>query len=232
MKSTMRKAGSKTQEAPRQSLVRRLWYRFIRATCYLAAKILFRFRSLDSNQVPDTGSLLLLSNHQSHLDPVLVGIGTRRPVCSLARQTLFDTPGLSWLIRSLDAIPIDRDGFGLAGLKETLRRLRHDEAVLLFPEGRRSDDGQLATLKPGVCSLARRGRATLVPVGIDGAFEAWPRRRRLPRPGRITICYGEPIGPETVAECSDSELLDLLSERIRDCQASARARRQSNRDLP
>ena len=230
MKTTMRKADSKTEGTPRQSLARRLWYRFVRAVCYLIAKIFFRFQSLDSNRVPETGPLLLLSNHQSHLDPVLVGIGCRRAITSLARQTLFDTPGLAWVIRSLDSIPIDRDGLGLAGLKETLRRLRRDEAVLLFPEGRRSDDGQLATLKPGVCALARRGRATLIPVGIDGAFEAWPRRRRLPRPGRIRVCYGEPIDSETVAACSDSEWLDLLSERIRACQASARARRQPNRD--
>ncbi len=236
MKATMPKADSKTEGTVRQSRARprarRRWYRFVRAVCFLAAKIFFRYQSLGSNRVPESGPLLLLSNHQSNLDPVLVGIGTRRPVNSLARQTLFDTPGLAWMIRSLDAIPIDRDGLGLAGLKETLRRLRRDEAVLLFPEGRRSDDGQLAALKPGVCALARRGRATLVPVGIDGAFEAWPRRRRLPRPGRIWVCYGEPIDPETVSKCSDTELLDLLSERIRECQAAARARRKPGGDSP
>src|SRR6185369_4246968 len=96
---------------------------------------------------------------------------------------------------SLDAIPIDRDGLGLAGLKETLKRLKRGEMVLIFPEGTRTPDGQVAPLKPGFCAIARRANVPLVPVAIDGAFDAWPRFSPVPRPATIHVEFGPPIEP-------------------------------------
>ncbi|HOU36076.1 MAG TPA: lysophospholipid acyltransferase family protein, partial [Candidatus Omnitrophota bacterium] len=82
----------------------------------------------------------MVSNHQSHLDPPLVGCGCRRQMNFLARNTLFRSPLFAKLISSVNAIPIDREGGGLAGLKETLRRLKRGEMVLVFPEGTRTPD--------------------------------------------------------------------------------------------
>src|SRR5205085_8789890 len=120
----------------------------------------------------------------------------------LARDTLFRVPVLSQLITFLDAIPIDREGGGLAGLKETLRRLKAGELVLIFPEGTRTRDGSVAPLKPGFISVARRSRVPLIPVGIDGAYQAWPRSAPLPRLGQIAVVVGEPISAEQVAVLS------------------------------
>src|SRR6185436_16558080 len=116
----------------------------------------------------------------------------------LARDTLFNVPGLSLLIAFLDAIPIDREGGGLAGLKETLKRLKAGELVLIFPEGTRTGDGEVAPLKPGFISVARRSRVPLIPVGLEGAFQAWPRTSPFPRVGRIAIVIGEPISAEQI----------------------------------
>src|SRR5690606_31019997 len=99
----------------------------------------------------------------------------------LARQTLFDHKFFSKLINSLDAIPIDRDGFGIAGLKETMRRLKREEMVLIFPEGTRTRDGEIAPLRPGFYTLAKRCPVALLPVAVDGAFQSWPRGQKLPR---------------------------------------------------
>jgi len=207
---------------PSRSLVRRFWYQAVRFTCRVFVVLLFRFRSFRADRVPKSGAVLLLANHQSYLDPVLVGVACRRPTNSLARKSLFEIPGLAWLIRSIDTIPIDRDGKDISGLKETLRRLRRGEMMLLFPEGRRSDDGEVATLKPGFCALARRSKATILPIGIDGAFDAWPRKRSLPRLRQIRLFFGEPITAEEFGQQSDEQLVRLVSERIRDCQAAAR----------
>ena len=78
-------------------------------------------------------------------------------------------------IQSLDAIPIDRDGLGLGGIKESLRRLKRGEMLLIFPEGRRTDDGEVADFRPGFTALAVRSKVAILPVAIEGAFAAWPR---------------------------------------------------------
>jgi len=206
----------------RRSLLKRLWYDSLRVICRLVGVLVFRIRCEGREQVPETGGALVLSNHQSHLDPVLVGLGCNRRLNYLARDTLFGFAPFRWLINSLDAIPIDREGLGLGGLKETLRRLKHDELVLIFPEGTRTPDGEVAPLKPGFCALAKRARVPLVPVAIDGAFDAWPRTSSLPRPAMIQIQFGEPLRPEQVSQLSDCELAAEVERRIRACHAQAR----------
>lgn len=210
----------------RRSLAKRVWYDGLRVICRLAALVLFRIRCYDRHWLPVEGGALLLSNHQSHLDPVLVGLACNRRLNYLARVSLFRFAPFRWLIQSLDAIPIDRDGLGIAGLKETLRRLKHEEIVLIFPEGTRTTDGEISPLKPGFCALARRGRVPLVPVAIEGAYQAWPRRRRFPLPARITIQFGRPILPEEFAEVDDRALVELVEERLRACHTGARVRRR------
>ena len=94
--------------------------------------------------------MLVVSNHQSHLDPILVGLACDRRLNYVARDTLFGFAPFRWLIYSLDAIPIDREGIGLGGLKESIRRLRAGEMLLVFPEG----TAQCATAKSASLSPA------------------------------------------------------------------------------
>jgi 1-acyl-sn-glycerol-3-phosphate acyltransferase len=143
----------------------------------------------------------------------------------LARDTLFKNPVLAPLIRFLDAIPIDREGGGLAGLKETLRRLKAEEQVLIFPEGTRTQDGEVLPLKPGFCSVTRRSKVPLVPVGLDGAYQAWPRTSRFPRLGRIAVVVGEPMSPDLIASLTDDQVVEELQSRIQECHRRARALR-------
>src|SRR5207253_6794696 len=133
--------------------------------------------------------------------------------------TLFRIPILAALIKFLDAIPIDREGGGLAGLRETLRRLKAGEFVLIFPEGTRTHDGEVAKLKPGFIAVARRSRVPLIPVGIDGAYQSWPRTARFPRTGHVAVVIGVPIPAVHVAVISDDVLLAVLALRIVTCPA-------------
>ncbi len=172
--------------------------------------------------IPAEGGVLIVCNHQSHFDPPLVGMACNRRLNYLARNTLFRFALFRWLIRSLDAIPIDREGMGLAGLKESLRRLKRGEMVLIFPEGTRSRDGEISKFLPGFTALAVRSQAAILPVAIEGAHAAWPRGRKLPRPGRIHVHFGCPILPEEIKGRDERELLAEVQRRVRRCHAELR----------
>lgn len=188
-----------------------------RVLARLIAVAFFGMRVTGREQLPATGRGLVCSNHQSYLDPVIVGLACDRRLNYLARETLFRSPGFRHLIQWYDAIPIRREGLGIGGLKETLRRLKHGELVLIFPEGTRTTDGNLQPLQPGFCAVARRAKAPLIPIGIRGAYEVWPRHRLLPRRRTIRVRWGEPIFPDQIATLSDEALIEQLSRRIRDC---------------
>jgi len=204
---------------------RTIWYSCCHVVCRLVAVVVFRFRvwgGRNEDGVLD-GGLLVCSNHQSHFDPVLVGLTLKRQLNFLARDTLFGFAPFRWLILSLNAIPIDREGFGLSGIKETLRRLKRGQAVLVFPEGTRTTDGEVAPLKAGFCTIARRSKVPLLPVAIEGAFDAWPKGQKLPRISIIQVSVGPPLRPDEIKRLSDEDLLAELQRRIGDCHVEARA---------
>jgi 1-acyl-sn-glycerol-3-phosphate acyltransferase len=157
---------------------------------------------------------MLLATHQSVMDPVLVGLIANRRLNYLARKTLFKNAAFAFLIRLLDAIEIDRDRGGLSGLKEMLKRLKRDEAVLMFPEGTRTVDGQVHELKPGFIPIARRSEVPLVPIAIVGAYDCLPRGSRLPTCKPISVVVGEPLKKETYAAMSDTQLLAAMQEKL------------------
>ena len=193
---------------------KRLWYNFLHILCRLLAVSFLSFRAYGREKQPRTGPLLILSNHQSHLDPLLMGLTFDRRLNFLARDSLFRFTPFRLLIASLDAIPIHREGLGLAGLKETLGRLKQGEAVVLFPEGTRTESGDLGPLKPGFCVLARRHGVHLLPVAIRGAFQVWPKNRLLPWPSKVVIRLGDPLNPEQIASFDDAQLVEEVRRRI------------------
>ena len=209
-----------------RSLPSRLWYDYLHLMCRLGSTVLFRIRCRGREYVPATGGALVLSNHQSNLDPVLIGLACDRRLNYLARDTLFGFAPFRWLIKSLDAIPIDREGLGLSGIKETMRRLKQDEMVLMFPEGTRTRDGEIGHLKSGFASLARRVKVPLVIAAIDGAFDAWPRSQKLPRPTAIDVQFGPTLMPDEIAKLDDDALVLEVERRLRACHAQARAQRR------
>ena len=199
------------------SLLQRFWYRFAKSMVQIAVSILFRPRFTGRENIPASGGALLISNHQSHLDPPMVGVGCPRQLSFLARRTLFLSFPFGWLIESLGAIPIDRDGSALAGIRATMAALRNDQIVLLFPEGTRTRDGNVGSFKPGLAMLARRSGVPVIPAAIEGAFDAWPYKAPLPRPRTIHVHYGRPITPEEIRACSEKEFGELVERRVREC---------------
>jgi 1-acyl-sn-glycerol-3-phosphate acyltransferase len=204
------------------SLLSRLWYQLLQRSLQLVAVLVYRVRYSGRENIPATGGVLVVSNHQSHLDPPLVGIGCPRLLNFVARETLFSFAPFGWLIHSVGAFPIDREGIGLAGIKESLRRLKRGEMVLIFPEGTRTRDGEMAPFRPGFTALAVRAGAAILPVAVDGAFRVWPRWRKFPGLGKIRVHYGDPIAPAEIAGRDERELLAEVERRVRECHERLR----------
>jgi 1-acyl-sn-glycerol-3-phosphate acyltransferase len=216
-------------QAANRSLPNRFWQAFLKFVCRLAAVAVLKIRVFDRQCMPDSGGGLVLANHQSNIDPVLIGLSCDRRLNYVARTTLFHSPWFRLMVAALDAIPIDREGGGLGGLKETLKRIKRGEYVLLFPEGTRTPDGEVHAMKPGFCAIARRAGVPLVPVALDGAFDAWPRQRTLPRPEVVHVRWGQPIWPAEIEALDDEALVAEVERRIRECHALARQSRHRAR---
>jgi 1-acyl-sn-glycerol-3-phosphate acyltransferase len=194
--------------------------------CRLVGMLAYRIRCFGQANFPTSGGGLILANHQSNLDPVLIGMCAPRRMNYLAKKSLFNFKPLGRLIGFLDAIPLEREGIGIAGIKETIRRTRRGELLLLFPEGARTYDGAIAPLLPGAASIAKRSQVPLVPVGIDGAYHAWPRKQRFPGLGHVVVTVDRPIPFSDYGSLSDEQVTQLVAGRIRACHQLSRRHRE------
>jgi 1-acyl-sn-glycerol-3-phosphate acyltransferase len=165
------------------------WIGWTASRCIFATY--FRWKVYHPEGVPLYGPVILAANHSSFLDPPLVGAGLPRAINYLARDTLFKYPGIGTWLRSLNAVPVDRDGGGGAGLKAILDRLLAGGGIILFPEGTRSPDGQLRPARSGIGLTVIKSSAPVVPVRVFGTHEAWGRHMKLPRPRRVAVKYGD-----------------------------------------
>ena len=189
-------------------------YRFARATFAFVFYTFFRGRVYCRERVPPTGRVLLVSNHQSHVDPVVTTLPLPRECHFIARDTLFKNPVFRRIITHLNAFPIKRGAADVGALKEMLRRLKAECAVVIFPEGTRTKDGSLGQFRPNSLAVAKKARVTIVPVTVSGAFEALPRGSVLPRPKRVSVAYCEPIPAEQVAEWDEAQISSTIRQRI------------------
>ena len=177
----------------------------------------FRGDVIGVENLPATGGFLVAANHASFFDPPFIGCQVPRQIAYFARKTLWKGGLASWWLDAVGTIPVDRDGGqDVSAIKRVLKAIKDERGLILFPEGTRSQDGQLQTAKAGVGLIACRTQVPVVPVRIFGSFEAYGKGAKVPRFGtRVTVIFGAPILPASYDESSaGKERYQIASERI------------------
>ena len=156
--------------------------------------------------MPRQGGVILAANHQSFLDPPAVGLGLSRQVYFVARSSLFRGPLLKWWFRAQHAVPIERGTSDLAAIRLVVDILRQGNGLVLFPEGTRTQDGEMNPFRAGAGILAADLDLPVVPIRIDGLWELKKAGKRMARPGSVTITIGPPIRYGRATEASEIAL--------------------------
>jgi len=202
------------------SLLYRLAKRFVQSTvCPL-----WNVRVFNRHYEPAEGGVVYISNHQSFFDPILMSFALRRPMNFMARDSLFRFPGFGPLIHAVNAFPIRRGKADTGALKEAMRRLKRGGQVVVFAEGTRTRDGRIGPFLPGMTLLAQRAAKWIVPVVIDGAYEAWPRTQALPSPGNVLVQYAPPIPRDEVRRLKPDIFVNRVRDTLIELQADVRRR--------
>jgi 1-acyl-sn-glycerol-3-phosphate acyltransferase len=177
------------------------------------------------DEIPRTGPVIVAANHSSNLDVPVLGSSLMpklgRRLQWLGKKELFDWPVVGWIARNGGVHAIDRGAADVEAFRIATRILDEGHALFVFPEGTRSHDGTLGKGRDGVAVLALRTGAPIVPVGVSGSYERWPRGRRLPRPGgRVTVRVGSPfrladvLPPDLDRRAAKTAATDLIMRRI------------------
>lgn len=183
------------------------------------------YRAAGFKPIEGEDGALILANHQSFLDPLVVGLPFRRPISFLARDSLFRAPVVGWILKNTHVMPINQQAASTASLRDTIKRLQDGWLVGIFPEGTRSPTGAIGQMKPGFAAIIRRAKHPVYPVGISGAYDALPLGGWFLKPARVRVVFGEPLTVEQLNQYSsrdqDQELVDLVHSRIAACYAAA-----------
>jgi 1-acyl-sn-glycerol-3-phosphate acyltransferase len=181
--------------------------------------VLFDLKVYGVDNVPTTGGALLLSNHLSFLDPAVIGVQLRRPASYLAKSELFDVPVFGRVIPKLNAFPVRQGAGDIGAVRETIKRLKEGHVLTVFPEGARSLTGELEPLAGGFTLIVRKADVPIIPVGIDGSFQAWPRGKSMFKPHPVRVKFGPPM---EVQKMKPAEIVVKVETALRELIADLR----------
>ena len=178
-----------------------------------AYRTLFGLRVIGRENLVTSGPVLIACNHQSFLDPPLIGSLYQDEIYFLARKTLFVGLG-KWLYKQWKAIPVDQDRPDMASLKTIIKLLVEGDRVLVFPEGERSESDQIGQAQPGIGLIVSKARVLVQPMRISGARDALPRGSSRIRFARITVVIGRPIDFSGNDFSKGKESYQLIADKI------------------
>ena len=222
---------------------RLMWWSAVKASL----KVWHRLTVTGREHLPASPSYVLVANHTSHLDALVLAaalpLSVRNQLFPLAAgDVFFERPSTSaFAAVMLNALPVWRKSAGRHAIKSLRTRLTENPSIyLLFPEGTRSRDGRISDFKPGVGMLLAETEVPVLPCYLDGTFRACPAGTRLPRPHKLRLTIGSPrqyadvenrrSGWERISQELQKEVLALGGEHARSLPADEREHRREATD--
>jgi 1-acyl-sn-glycerol-3-phosphate acyltransferase len=210
-----------TRPDPKERLYSYPIYGFCKGVCRVVTTLMCDFKVVGIEHVPRKGGALLICNHQSYLDPVLVGVQLQRHVSFIAKSQLFELPGLGWLIPRLNTFPVRRGESDVSAIKEALRRVHEGQILTMFPEGTRSRDGNLLPIQAGIALMVKRAEAPVIPAVVDGSRHAWGRGKKFPTGATVRLMYGPAL---ELGKMKGAQVVELIDQTFRRMMGELRER--------
>ena len=179
--------------------------------------------------IPASGPFIIAANHQSNFDPMIVGaLAYDRVYNSIARATLFKSKLLAYLMNGFGVIAIKRGESDTVAIRRAITTLKKGQGVMIFPEGTRTPDGNVREFQRGLWLLIKKGKVPVVPVGIDGAYDAWKIGTSPKARGWTEVRAGKPFDGEALVEMGEEAGMRAIRESIiqlnEQCKASIHSR--------
>ncbi|MEL7471715.1 MAG: lysophospholipid acyltransferase family protein [Planctomycetota bacterium] len=189
-------------------------------------RVFHGYRRFHRDRVPKRGPYIVAANHQSYLDPILVGVAIAPgQFTPLARSSLFEHWLFGPIIANLHSLPVRQGEGDTRAMKAMIAEVKAGRSILVYPEGSRTFDGALQPFQRGVSLILRRAPAPVLPVAMEGAYDAWPRSSKRPRFGRRTwAAVGHPIPHEELMANGPDEALRRLEREIEQLRLELRER--------
>ena len=181
----------------------------------IVLKFNFKIKVFGKENVPSKGALIYVSNHESYLDPLLLGISLPfyKWFYFIAKKDLFDKQLKRWYLKKIHALPLDREG-DVSTVKSVIKMLKSGKSFILFPEGTRSKGKDIKQAKPGVGFITAKSGVSVLPAYIEGAYEAMPEGSDTAAKGsRINVFIGRPLKFENI-DHGGKEAYQKISDEI------------------
>ncbi|HTR26769.1 MAG TPA: AMP-binding protein [Terriglobales bacterium] len=175
-----------------------------------------QFKVSGIENLPENGPYLLCSNHQSYIDPLLLASAlpwrTFRETFAVGTSEIFGAGFMRWLARQLRVVVLDPDANLVPAMRAGEFGLKHGRVLILYPEGERTNDGNLRVFRKGAAILSIHTRAPIVPIAIEGFYDVWPRHKKLPTFGPLEMKVGKPMMPPPVSVASEASYEKFMAE--------------------
>ncbi|MDT0545263.1 MULTISPECIES: lysophospholipid acyltransferase family protein [Streptomyces] len=175
-------------------------FTFLKAVLGPLMRLMFRPQVEGAERIPGSGPVILAGNHLTFIDSMILPLVCDRQVVFIGKDEYVTGKGLkgrlmAWFFTGVGMIPVDRDGGhgGVAALMTGRRVLEEGRMFGIYPEGTRSPDGRLYRGRTGIARLTLMTGAPVVPFAMIGTDRLQPGGKGLPRPGRVTVRFGEPL---------------------------------------
>ena len=180
----------------KQSVLSKFNYQFWKFVITGTTRLITRMRVEGRENVPKTGGFVLAPVHRSYIDTPIAAAVTRRRMRYMAKDSMWKTPWVGWLISSVGGFPVSRGTTDIEALKRCFLLLGQGEPIVMFPEGERKSGPIVQPLFEGAAYVAARGNVPIIPVGIGGSEAVMPKGAKMVYPRKVRVIIGKPIYPE------------------------------------